>query len=95
MPTTYDLEPMIDNQQAIINSTGAMLDGVTTTEPTVSELLDEALVELDAAQAALDEAKAAMEEDPPNEALAREKLAESVDHTIKALDLIKRALGIN
>lgn len=80
-------QEMLDQQGAAI----AACQGLAAEMDPDDDLVRQAKDELDAAQAALDEAQIAL--DQGNEALAAQKLQESLNHTAKALELLQRALG--
>ncbi len=90
-PTTN----MLTSQQACLDTFSGLLlaFGDASPSPTAQEYLDEAEDELELAQEALDAAKAAMEESPPDTETAKAKLDESLEHSIKALEAIRKALA--
>jgi len=86
---------MLDGQQACIDKGISLLDafGNASPSPSAQECLDEAEAELALAQEALDAAKEALEEVPPDTATAKTKLNESLEHSVKATEAIKKALA--
>lgn len=87
------MDEQLEYRQQSIDSERRELEAArgVVTDPDRQALLDEAEAELNAAQEALDAAKAAHKNG--NDDLARAKLRESMDHSARAIMLIREALA--